>query len=561
MLRNRVPDDLAAYPDPVLGVNLRDALSDLLPGEAEQLANCYFDGGLRKRLGSNRLNASTLGAYSGRGGTKFYPNTATSFRVVAYNTLLATVSNAGAIGTISNSLTADTNVWMTSWPVTDRLYVVNGNQTLAYVSATQNYNTLTGTNIPATPSIVMPYLDRLFAIQSSVVVSSNPRSDGVWAPITSSWAAYRPIAGAGPPTALWLHSSGSGDQSTEAQLLIFQRSAVTALRATDLGGDVTAAAAPSGWNARMEVIDPSIGTESPYAITTVPGLGTFWFTADFNLAWLPFGRQAVLLIGDKLISNRTDILGLNNVNANALANVEMKYHDRKLKLFLPVSGNSYSTRQYWLDLRPLQLLLAGVLAGSVAVLPVSWSGPHSGQSLRRPWNENQGGDSDALYALEGNSANGMFVYQLNIANRYTDAQGTTDANTAFTYATFYHPFGVPTFRKYIPEIRVDASGDLRQAGMTIRDLHDFSVSSLGFRTNAGALFTYYTYNGGFLYDGTSLYSQSVQHTIARVNVRQQTASSVMVGDAIQLRVTHSQGAFILHSLIPDVQISKTKQVS
>src|SRR3990167_4308007 len=101
MLRGRLPDEIAKYADPVLGVNLRDSLEDLKPGEAELMQNCYYDWGIRKRFGSTRVITTSRGAFMGRGAIRVYPQSATKFRLVAFDVNVVTVSDAGAVGTVT----------------------------------------------------------------------------------------------------------------------------------------------------------------------------------------------------------------------------------------------------------------------------------------------------------------------------------------------------------------------------------------------------------------------------------------------------------------------------
>lgn len=562
MLRNRLPDEIAMYPDPVHGIDLRSGLGAVRPGFAVQMQNCFLDFGLGKRLGSATAHATSKGVYGGRGLAKIYPNTATRFRVAYYNNLLATISDAGAIGTVTTSLTADTNTHFTQWTISDRTYVCNGTDNMGYINhTTQTFvASVTGVataNAPPAAVMAKPYLDRLFVITGTGVTSSNARVDNVFASTGSSWAFYRPSAGTGNPTALALHSDSGVQTGVEAQLLIFQRNAVTRLTGTDFGSDVTAASPPTTWDAAMNTVDSSIGTESPYSIVSIPGIGTFWFTQTRNVAWLPFGKQTAYLIGDKLFSNRADLTGINNTNLNSMANVEMVYHDRKLKLMIPVSANTYSTIQFWLDIRPLQQQMAQILAGE-PFEGVGWSGPHTGQSLRRWYAENQGGDADVLYALEGNSANGLFLYRLNESGTYTDAVGTANNNVIYSYRTFYHPFKFPSMQKYIPLVRVDAAGRIENAGMTISDLHSASLSGLRITNDDGTVFSFMDYSGTYLYDGTNKYAGG-SNNIGVVDIPAQTGN-VILGDALSIEVTHTTGNFVLNSLLPQVQVRRTQQV-
>ena len=555
MLRNRLPDDVAQWPDPVLGLNLRDTLEDLQPGEAERMTNCHFDGGLRKRYGSSRLTPATLGAFRGRGGIRVYPQSASAFRVIAYSTNLSVLSNAGAETVMTPALTSDQDTHLMTWSITDRTYVCNRSNTLGQISAAQVFSTPTGINIPSSPTMAVAFLDRLFAIQGDGVWSTNPRVDSVWSPNSSSWAVYRPAGGTGVPTAIHLHSLTGNLNNPQAQVLIFQESSVTAMTGTDFGSDVTLATPPTAWDAALTLLSPNLGTRSPYSLVTVPGVGTFWFTQDANVAWLSFSSSVPQLIADNLFSNRSDINAVNNVNFSQLGQVRMVYHDRKLKLFLPVASNAYSTVQYWLDIRQLQS--APILADKARL---SWSGPHTGQTLSAMWVESAGGDNNVLYAAEGNSTTGLFVYLLNDSTTYNDAVGLASNAVAMDYRSHYHDFGMPTYEKWIPEVRFDFSGRGQNATVTLRDLHGTSVGGLSIFANDGSAFTTQTYGAGYLYGNSNLYGAAEGQTIGHTVVESQATSS-MLGDAIQVQISHSAQRFICNHIVPQVQVRKVQPVA
>jgi hypothetical protein len=556
MLRNRIPDQQAQWPDPVLGVNLRDSLEDLQPGEAELLGNMFYDGGLRKRYGSTAITSASLGAFRGRGGVRVYPQTASKFRLVAYSTKVSTVSDTGTESVLTSALTSDQDVMFKTWSITDRTYICNKANSLTYVNATQVWNTISGgVNVPASPTMAVPFLDRLFAIQGDGVWSTNPRVDTVWSPNSSTWAIYRPAGGSGNPTALHLHSLTGNLNDPQAQMLIFQESSVTALTGADFGSDVTLTTPPTTWDAQLTLLSPNIGTLSPYSLVTVPGVGTFWFTQDANVAWMTFSSSVPQLIGDKLYSNRSYVSGINNVNFAQISQVRMVYHDRKLKLFLPIGSNAYSTVQYWLDLRQLQSIPA--LADKAKL---SWSGPHTGQSLGAVWVESSQGDNNALYGTEGNSTTGMFVYLLNDSTTYKDAMGSLPVSVASDYRSFYHDLGAETFEKWIPEVRFDCSGQIENASVSLKDLHGNLVSGLTIVRNDGTAFTTNLYGNGVQYGNGYLYGSVSGQFIGHTPVESQSTSSIL-GDAIQVQVQHSSGAFTINSITPQAQIRRQVPVS
>lgn len=556
-LRNRLPDTLAVYPDPIRGVNYRTSLEDLAPGQAERMKNCFWDGGIRMRYGTTRLTASSLGAFGGRGGIKFYQVDGTSRRFVAYSTRISQISNTGVETILTSALTSDADVHFTPWSILDQCYVANNSNVLG--AASSAYLAVTGTNIPASPVMVKPMVDRLLAVQSGYVVWTNARVDTVWSPTTSSWAAIRPVGGAGGVTAIHPHSLTGQQGDPTTQMLVFQSGAVSALTGTDFGTSVIAATASTGFDVAVTLLDPKAGCLSPYGITTVPGIGTFWFTPIGNIAWLPFFEARVRYVGDALFSRRSDISGLNNVNQNALGQVIMVYHDQKLKVAIPLASDTYTTVQYWLDMRPLFEAL--VSAGRPEGLPIAWNGPHEGQSIRRWWAEDQAGDNDRLYALEGNSARGFYVYRLDDNTVYNDKQGVSQANVIYDYQTFYHDFGAPGYEKYISRYSVDAVGRLAAASVGIYDLHGDTISNLSITQMAGTVYTYRTWGDSTKWGVNTKWGVSlVGHRHGLIDVNNQAASAA-IGDRMALRVYQANGPFVINQILPQVQVRRSQPFS
>src|SRR5438132_3582918 len=130
MLRGRLPDDVAMYPDVTDGLNLRASLEDLKPTEAERMENMLYDGGLHKRFGSSRLNAASVGPFRGTGGIKFYYGTASKVRVIAYSTRISTISDTGAETILTAAIANDLATFMGPCSVTSTLYITDGTDAL-----------------------------------------------------------------------------------------------------------------------------------------------------------------------------------------------------------------------------------------------------------------------------------------------------------------------------------------------------------------------------------------------------------------------------------------------
>ena len=548
MLRNRLPDKIAEWPDPKRGINLRKSPEDLLPDEAYLLMNAHWDGGLRKRTGSSLFSTPSLGMLEATGGTLFSYSNNSAVRLVAGSTNLWSIANSGAmLSTLTSTLTAGTALHFRTWPITDRVYLANGTDAIRYYDGSE-LSTISGTNVPASPTMICPFSDRLFAIQGGVVVSSNARSDSVWSTTGSSWSTYRPFASGAWPTAIHLHTATGELGDPAGYLLIFQRNAVYGLRGTDFGDNVSGGSPSTGWDAELILFDPRIGTSSPYTIVTVPGLGTFWLTTERNIAWLPFGSTNPRLIGDALITtNRTDVLGLNLIDSVNLDQSIMVYHDRKLKLMIPESGNAFCTIAYWMDLRPLHENLGAILRGDADEgEAVAWSGPHTIQPVKRAWVEQETGDLERLMALGGRATSyGLYVYELNPYEVYTEAIATTSSNEyIYDWKSFYNHAGQPTMRKYLPRVLLDAGGFIQYATVSVTDLHGTLTSGFAPLTLAGLSFDSITYGNSIRYGNGIRYGQNSVNQLGEVAFDERS-DIVPTGDALQIRVQAGIKKFIL----------------
>lgn len=561
MLRNRLPDAAGGeYPDPKLGVNLRKSPEDLLSEEAYLLKNCFYDAGVRKRFGSQRFSTPSYGNFAGLGGTKFYYQQNSKARLIAYDSNISLVSDAGVITTLTSTMTSGYPTYFQTWNIQDRCYIANGQDGLRYYDGL-HLSTLTGSYIPASPTMVKAFADRLFAIQGDVVVNTDPRVDNVWSPATSSWAAYQPASSGGNPTAIALHSATGETGEPQQWLLIFQQSSVTALSGTDFGSSVVAASPPTGWDAVLTLLDPSIGTVSPKSITFAPGLGNFWFTQDRNIAWLPLGERQPRLVGDALFTYRTDVDAINTIDGTRLGDVWMKYHDRKLKLGLPIGGNPYATTQYWLDLRPLYEKFGAIVHGEAEEgMATPWSGPQTAQPISVVWTETEQGDLDRLMGLEGKAANGGYVYELNPTQVYTEEIATTSNNEyLFDEQTFFNTAGVPGWQKQMSKLLIDCRGYIQYASVTVSDLHATLTSPLTILQLNGGAFSGEYYGNGINYGTGHFYGARNANNLGQVDFLERSLIQP-IGDALQVRIQAPVKEFTTARILSHMKINKVTPV-
>lgn len=547
-LRHQFPDQQSEYASPYLGVNLRESYKDLRPGQSPLMQNCVYIGGTRSRTGSVAINGSSFGANQIRGGTKFYRQAGTSQRLIAYGAKISGVSDNGMETVLTSGMTSDKDTFFTPWSITDSCYVANNTDTLGYVDNAGAFHTLSGTNIPS-PLMVCPLRDRLLGITTNGIERTNARVDTTWSS-NSSWATFRPSI-SGKFTAIAPYSyevMGTTSSGIVTAVLAMQANAFYVVTGTNFGTDVTASTASTGEDSSITLRDPRVGTSSPYSITNVPGVGTFWFTSDLNVYFLPSNQPEGRFVGDNLVSNLNNILGVNNTNLNALSQVWMTYFDRKLILSIPTGNDNYPTRQFWMDMYSfIQYPQRG---------PV-WYGPMLGQSICRAWPEIQSGDNQ-LVGGEGNSATGAFVYKMLQPNVYTDAVGST--NTAFStvYQTYYKTFGRADLDKYIKAISLDMNAFSGTTTVDVYDLSDKVIGSITVTANSTSracqAMIKVSYGDGQTYGSGITYAD---YESAYAGWTAWVDRSC--GQYISVRITHSGSLLRVDAVRPTLNLRKREQ--
>lgn len=465
-LRNQFDDIQSTYPQPTDGVNLRTTPRDLRPTEALLMQNCEVYGTRRIRRGSQRLNTTSYGSYMGLGGHKFYyggPNP-NSKRLIAYNTTISTISDIGVESQLTTGMTPGQPTYFTTWPITEKAYISNGSNVLSYYDGT-TFGTVTGTNVPIVRGAVVPIIDRLLGITADGIERSGPRLDSVWS-ANSDWATFRPQR-PGLFTAMHPYALRGQDTLTEGVIALQER-AYYHISGQDFGATVDAVTASPGEDTRMKLIDPTVGTNSPDSLLTVPGVGIFWFTTDLNVFFIPDGQLVGSYIGTNIQSTGSTP-GLESCNTTALRNVWMTYFDHILMLGIPSGTNPYASTQWWLDMR--------VLRGDSRNRKPVWYGPMIGQTVSRAWVENQNGDN-AVYGLEGNANNGLFVYQLRVPSRFTDAIGINDIPISLIYQSYFKDFGMPSREKYMQSVHFDMNTFSGTATVDLVDLNQDIITGV-----------------------------------------------------------------------------------
>jgi len=468
-LRRQINETDASFADPVLGINLRESEENLKGGESRLMQNCEYYGGVRIRRGNSTLNGSSLGAYRILGGHKYYygGTSPTSKRLIAFNNRISVLSNSGSETNLTTGMTAGLRTYFATWPITDSCYISNGTDTLSKYDGT-TFSTVSGTAIPTARGRIVPILDRLMAITAYGIERTDPRVDNIWS-TNSSWATLRPQQ-PGLFTALHPYTL-RGTDSLYPGAIAFQERAHYLITGTDFGDDVTSATASSGEDARIELLDPTVGTASPDSVCHVPGIGVFWFTTDLNIYWMPEGSLVGKYVGDK-IQSTVSTIGIESTNAAQLSQVWMAYYDHILMVGIPLGASTYASTQFWMDMRSLRLYPD---RGPI------WYGPMTGQTIGCTWIENQQGDN-AIYGGEGNGSTGAYVYQMRVPSLFTDAIGDVNTAIGMTYQTPFKSFGSPSREKYVQAIHADCNSFTGTATVDLLDLDGTLASGLTLET-------------------------------------------------------------------------------
>lgn len=447
-LRRQVPEQFATWEDPTLGINLFDSEEDLKPGEARLMQNCVLRSGVRMRNGNSLITPSSIASARIRGGHRYYYGgaTPTKKRLVAYSSRISVISDVGVETILNSGMSTDKDTYFRTWTITDKVYISNGSDVLRSYDGTTFETVVTaGANdIPTPRGRVCPILDRLFAITSNGIERTDPRVDNVWSQ-DSSWATFRPSQ-VGLFTALHPMTM-RGTDTFYSGAFAFQANAYYLITGTDFGSDVESATASSGEDSAIRLLDPLVGTSSPDSIVTVPGLGTFWFTTDLNVYWVPEGQLHGQYIGDKIFSHGSTT-GIESTNKSQLAQVWMEYFDRYLILGIPTGSGTYADTQFWLDL--YEFTRADKTKQPTAI----WYGPMTGQTVGRIWREDQQGEL-SLKGGEGNPNTGLFIYEMLDPSRFADAVGTTDTDITMTYQTYFKDFSAFSREKYIRSLNLE----------------------------------------------------------------------------------------------------------
>jgi len=313
---------------------------------------------------------------------------------------------------------------------------------------------------------VIGVLDRLFAITSAGIERTDPRDANVWS-VNSSWATFRPSQ-YGTFKAMRPHTMINRDGSPISGALAGTENSYYFFTGTDYGADVTAAT-DSTEDSAIVFID-NVGVCGPNSMVQIPSLGTFWLTPTKNVFYVPNGSVRGTFIGTKIVNTGgSSTTGLESMEITLCSKAWMVYSEPYLMLGYVETGGTYVTREWWLDLDRFRIDPRN---------PV-WYGPMTDRTIGAIWPEQSQGDS-AIVAGEGNSATGVFVYNVNVEDDYTDAVGTSDNDINCEISTYLKSGGAPSREKMVQGIEVEMTTTTGTASATadISDLHGVILSDI-----------------------------------------------------------------------------------
>lgn len=433
------------YPLPERGVNLNKNVVELRPEESLETKNCVWRNGVIKRGGTSIFETDEIAmGLPVTGLYRFYFGLGNKQLTAASGDKV--VRHDGATWQdIRTGLTSGAQVHMITWGGVQKMYYSNGNDELYSWDGSSDVE-LIGGSIPSSIIMVLPYQDRLLAIDNT-----NP-GEVTWSDSFSDTPANwkdSSATGVKPDSQLFgmvHHSATNVSAGFEAKVLFAGANGMYLFTATDLRtpsttGDYT-----------IFPLATNIGCNAPRTMIWTPK-GTLYLGIDKIVYLLPFGSASPLPVSKKITSNRTDVEGLENIPSARISSACATYHDGYYKLSVTKEGENFNTVQWWLDIDRLQPDEDGFWG--------PWYGPmeHSGLGVSVFANQTGNGDSGELMAGESNGANGSLVYQTGRKGVLSDISNSIPIR----WRSPFNAFGNPVQSKVVHRTEVeilDTGGDV-----------------------------------------------------------------------------------------------------
>lgn len=423
------------YPLARRGINFYSNITTLHPEEALNTQNLIYRNGMKKRGGSSKFEDDEVQAGKKITGLhRFYYDT-DSRQTLASSGTAVRYHNGTTWADIQTGLNDGANVLFDTWGALQKAYFANGEDEL-YSWDGSSAATLSGGNIPTSIIQVLPYQDRLLAIDNT-----NPgtlswsdafsTTAGNWVPASST--------GVKPDSKLFgmvNHSINNSDSGYESAVLLAGANGMYLFAGTDLRTPATTG------NYTIFPLATSVGCNTPRTMQWTPQ-GTIYLGTDGQVYILPFKSSTPIPIGNKIRSNQTGIEGIEDIPNSQIQNACAVYHDGYYKLSITQSGQTKNNVQFWLDVNRLHQ--------DEERLWGPWYGPMLGMSISVFANLNGHGDNGELIGGESSGTTGAFVYDLAQSSVFADV----GIAMQIYYQSSYNPLGNMHLRKSVHRMEAE----------------------------------------------------------------------------------------------------------
>lgn len=445
------------YPSSKLGVNIYSNIADLNPEECLLSQNAIWNNGMKKRGGQDIFETDEVQASKQITGLHRFYYSQQSKQLLAASGTAVRYHTGATWADVQTGLNDGAQVHFATWGALQKTYFANGNDEL-YSWDGSSAVTLSGGNIPTSIIQVLPYQDRLLAIDNTNHGTLS------WSDAFSTTAAnWVPASSTGvrPDSQLHgmiNHSINNSDAGYESAALLAGSNGMYLFAGTDLRAPATTG------NYTIFPLATKVGCNAPRTMQWTPK-GSIYLGIDKNVYLLPFKSSTPIPISQKLFSTNTQE-GLEKIPSGQIQNACAVYHDGYYKLSITTSGGSTNTNQWWLDVDRLRQ--------DDDELFGPWYGPMTGQTISVFATQTGNGDSGELMAGENTAKS--FVYELSKDGIFSDYDPANSVVKAIpvTYKTFHHPLGGPgslSLNKDIDSMEIEL---LDVNGTIIIDFHDIT---------------------------------------------------------------------------------------
>ena len=430
------------YGVPRRGINLYGNIMTMSSEEALQTQNCFVRAGLKGRMGQTKFETDEVVADKKIIGLHRFYYGADNKQLIVVSDSKIRYHNGSTWADIDTGQTAGKNSLITTWGALDKVFICNGTDPGVTWTGSSAAD-MSGTNAPAKPIQVLPYRDRLLAIDAT------KHGDVQWSASFSDTGTWETISACGvrPDSKLYgmiLHTDNNSNQGIEAKVLLAGANGMHLFSGKDLRTPSTTG------DYRIESLATSVGCNAPWTMCWTPA-GSMYLGRDKQVYLVPFKTNTPIPVGHKITSRHPFYTGIEKIPVNQIENACAIYHDGFYKLSFAGPGQTINNTQYWLDINHIKQDENGLYG--------PWYGPMLGQNISVFATQNGPGDLGELMAGESDLTIGSFVYQLSKDGILSD-NGTS---IPIYWQSFYHPLGDPNLKDAIHMLELellDTSGTL-----------------------------------------------------------------------------------------------------